>query len=105
MPDKIKKCPFCGGIASIKHKRYKGTLHRCDGFGYWGNKDKVKILWWVGCFNKGCSIKPSAYGDKDEAIKNWNNRADTLEGDFKTSTNTKSFQCPGEVVGVTLKTF
>ena len=24
---------------------------------------------------------------------------------FKTSTNTKSFQCPGEVVGVTLKTF
>jgi hypothetical protein len=60
---KLKQCPFCGCIGSVK---------RDDRFG--------QHYWMVGCFaNMKCEIKPRTleYFNKESAIESWNTRKDT----------------------------
>ena len=78
--DELKSCPFCGGKASYTWKTYKGQLMRMDGgYGYWGTPEDSRTLYWVGCHNSNCLIKPRAYGDKDEAFDTWNKRKDDIK--------------------------
>ena len=60
--NEIKKCPFCGGEATLTNKLSK------DEYG--------QRLWNVCCF--GCANRTSSYWDKEIAIEAWNTR-NTLE--------------------------
>jgi hypothetical protein len=75
MAIQLLNCPFCGGKASIKHKTYKGMLNRASCIGFWGSTEEARTLYWVGCddSNKGC-FHPKTYGDKEDAINQWNTR-------------------------------
>ena len=54
----IKRCPFCGGEATLTNKLSK------DEYG--------QRLWNVCCF--GCANRTSSYWDKEIAIEAWNTR-------------------------------
>ena len=54
----IKRCPFCGGEATLTNKLSK------DEYG--------QRLWNVCCF--GCANRTSSYWDKEIAIETWNTR-------------------------------
>ena len=54
----LKRCPFCGGEATLTNKLSK------DEYG--------QRLWNVCCF--GCANRTSSYWDKEIAIEAWNTR-------------------------------
>lgn len=87
----IKRCPFCGGEATLTNKLSK------DEYG--------QRLWNVCCF--GCANRTSSYWDKEIAIEAWNTRKPLervierleTESDFfggePMGTLQKSFYCKG----------
>lgn len=62
MCKELKKCPFCGGKASLEYDTY-GSLYK---YGYY-----------VQCVSLSCGVKPATwiYTTEEKAIKSWNGRA------------------------------
>jgi len=78
----LKPCPFCGGKAILKNKHYKPGLDRikfAGKFEWHGEIDKWTTIWFVGCDNNECDMKPiTRYQcNKEDAIKIWNKRIAT----------------------------
>lgn len=65
MSEKLEKCPFCGGVASLQ---CAGICVKHDG----GSTD-----YFVSCFNCGASTR-RYFETPEEAISAWNRRADHI---------------------------
>lgn len=58
MSDKLKSCPFCGGVGNCNN------VGLCDKDG--------NPLWWVECID--CGINTAGHTTQNEAITSWNRR-------------------------------
>lgn len=73
VPD-AKKCPFCGGDLIIV-ERYGPTFPRLPAYGWSGDVFEP-------CCKECGARLGSSFASPDKAIKEWNKRAATDEGDF-----------------------
>lgn len=59
MTEKLKPCPFCGGLALMTH-----------------DEEDPKFDTEIYCINCGASIREIGEGNKKKAIAKWNRRAE-----------------------------
>ena len=72
--DEIKKCPFCGGIVVLQDNGYEYPEIDSETGAYVDmHTEKGDVLW---CECEECGATAKSAGAPEEAIANWNRRAE-----------------------------